>query len=45
MKKYALGFSRMGLLLYALQLLPNIIWKFAPPTMMCFRKTSPPIEY
>lgn len=31
MKNYVLGFSLMGLILYALQLLPNIIWMLAPP--------------
>lgn len=31
MKNYVLGFSLKGLILYALQLLPNIIWMLAPP--------------
>ena len=30
-KTYAIGISLTGLLLYILQLLPNILWKFAPP--------------
>lgn len=31
MKNYKFGFSPTGLILYALQLLPNIIWMLVPP--------------
>lgn len=31
MKNYKFGFSLTGLILYALQLFPNILWMLAPP--------------
>ncbi|WP_223067231.1 hypothetical protein [Paenibacillus caui] len=40
MKDYGLQFSLMGLLLYALQLLPNIIWKLVPPANNVLTKNS-----
>lgn len=40
MKNYVFGFSLMGLILYALQLLPNIIWMLAPPANNALTKNS-----
>lgn len=40
MKNYIFGFSLMGLILYALQLLPNIIWMLAPPINNVLMKNS-----
>lgn len=40
MKNYVFGFSLMGLILYALQLLPNIIWMLAPPANNVLTKNS-----
>lgn len=37
---YELGFSLTGLILYALQLFPNIIWKIAPPVNDVLNKNS-----
>ncbi len=42
MKNYVLGFSLVGLGLYALQLLPNIIWMVAPPANNVLTKNSSP---
>jgi hypothetical protein len=36
------GFSLMGLILYALQLLPNIIWAIKPPANNVLSKNSSP---
>ena len=41
-KKYRFGFSLAGLLLYALQLLPNILWMLAPPANNLLAKNSSP---
>ncbi|MFC3749581.1 hypothetical protein [Paenibacillus sp. GCM10012306] len=40
MKNYVLGFSLTGLLLYALQLLPNIVWMLSPPANNVLTKNS-----
>ncbi len=40
MKNYVFGFSLMGLMLYALQLLPNIIWILTPPANNVLTKNS-----
>ncbi|WP_334074094.1 MULTISPECIES: hypothetical protein [Paenibacillus] len=40
MKNYGFQFSLIGLLLYALQLLPNIIWKLVPPANNVLTKNS-----
>jgi hypothetical protein len=42
MRSYALGFSLVGLMFYALQLLPNIIWMLAPPANNVLAKNSSP---
>ncbi|AWB42966.1 hypothetical protein DCC85_01125 [Paenibacillus sp. CAA11] len=42
MSNYSLKFSLLGLLVYALQLLPNIIWKLAPPANNVLTKNSSP---
>ncbi len=40
MGNYVFGFSLWGLILYALQLLPNIIWMLAPPANNVLTKNS-----
>ncbi len=40
MRNYAFGFSLVGLGLYALQLLPNVIWMLAPPANNVLTKNS-----
>ena len=40
MKNYVFGFSLMGLILYALQLLPNIIWILTSPANNVLTKNS-----
>ncbi|MCE7698202.1 MAG: hypothetical protein K8E24_004990, partial [Methanobacterium paludis] len=40
MINYVFGFSLMGLILYALQLFPNIIWMLAPPANNVLTKNS-----
>lgn len=40
MKNYVFGFSLIGLIFYALQLLPNIIWLLAPPANNVLTKNS-----
>ncbi|AEG18215.1 hypothetical protein [Methanobacterium paludis] len=40
MINYVFGFSLMGLILYALQLFPNIIWMLAPPVNNVLTKNS-----
>ncbi len=40
MKNYKISFSLTGLMLYALQLLPNIIWMLAPPANDVLTKNS-----
>ena len=42
---YAIAFSLTGLLLYALQLLPNIIWLAMPPANDVLKHNSSPHEY
>lgn len=42
MRNYVFGFSMIGLLFYALQLLPNIIWMLAPPANNVLTKNSSP---
>ncbi len=42
MNNYVFGFSLMGLILYALQLFPNIIWMLAPPANNILTKNSSP---
>jgi len=42
MGNYAIQFSLMGLILYVLQLLPNIIWLLAPPANNVLTKNSSP---
>ena len=42
MKNYMFGFSLAGLMLYALQLFPNIIWMLAPPVNNVLTKNSSP---
>lgn len=40
MKNYIFGFSLIGLILYAFQLFPNIIWMLAPPANNVLVKNS-----
>ncbi|WP_019909544.1 hypothetical protein [Paenibacillus sp. HW567] len=40
MRKYGIQFSPVGLLFYALQLLPNIIWMLMPPANNVLSKNS-----
>lgn len=42
MKNYKFGFSLAGLILYVLQLLPNIIWVLAPPVNDALARNSSP---
>jgi len=42
MGKYRFGFSITGLVLYALQLLPNILWMLAPPANDMLAANSSP---
>ena len=42
MKAYKLGFSGTGLILYALQLLPNILWLLMPPANDVLAENSSP---
>ncbi|MHB8105885.1 MAG: hypothetical protein ACYDH4_00440 [Candidatus Cryosericum sp.] len=44
MKDYGFGFSLVGLALYALQLLPNIVWVLRPPTNNVLTKNSSPCQ-
>jgi hypothetical protein len=40
MKNYGFGLSLIGLIFYALQLLPNIVWMLAPPANNVLAKNS-----
>jgi len=42
MGNYVIGFSLIGLILYVLQLSPNIIWMLAPPANNVLTKNSSP---
>ena len=44
MNNYAFGFSLLGLLFYALQLLPNIIWMVKPPANNVLTQNSSPYK-
>lgn len=43
MKRYKIGVSPAGLIVYALQLLPNLLWLAAPPANDALARNSSPV--